>query len=481
MIGLGGLFAAWRWLTFGAPFGGDWAQYMSHARALVEGASYGDIGYLFSPHAWVQGPPVYPPGLPLMLAPSVALTGSSLLLPRLLMHALLALFLFSVFRYFATSGDPNLALGTVAMLAASFLLASAQNVVGSDLGMCAFVWGVLVLADGQVGWSGRRALLIGLCGFLAVNLRVAAAPLIPAILLWWLLHRREAGRSPWALALVWAVGLCVVLMLFGPGEQAASSRAIPAAADVDPFGRWLRRTMQRITTYRFAISEAYLYPSPVAILNKAYHVAALPITAFGIGLWMRREWRSLGVIFAAGTAAMLAVLPVWVGRYAWVVTPFICYGLLRGVSALWTRAVGGSSGPRVACGFAVFVAVLAAVFEVGVPSHVRADAEYWQAAGAALEAETGDGSQVRVASNRPRVFTWYTRIPAAALPNADVDLFLDEAQRLGVSRVVLSTQQRTEFVYRLWNEWREARPEAFEPIAEFGTLEVYRLVFPPDR
>jgi len=479
VLGLGGLFTVWQWFTFGAPFGGDWAQYMSHARALVEGAEYGDIGYLFSPYAWVQGPPVYPPGLPVMLAPSVAITGQSLVLPRLLMHGLLALFLVSVFRYFARSGNPNLALGTVAMLAASFLLANAPNIVGSDLGMCAFVWGVLVLADGKTPWSGRRALLIGLCGFLAINLRVAAAPLIPAVLLWGLLHRRGIGRSPWLLAVVWAVALGVVLTMFGPGEQAASSRTVPISSDVSQFDRWLGRVMRRITTYRFAISEAYLYPSPVGVLNKLYHVVALPISAFGLWVWMRMGWRSLGVIFALGTAAMLAILPVWVGRYAWVVTPFICYGLLRGLSALWARSVGGGAGPQVACGFALVVGILAATFQVGAPASVQDDAEYWQAAGQALLAEGVDAERLRVASNRPRVFTWHTRIPAAALPNADVDRFLLEAQRLGVSRVVLSTQQESEFVYRLWGQWREARPDAFEAMGEFGTLEVYRLVFTP--
>ena len=47
------------------PFDGDYAQYLSHARALVEGRAYADIGYIYTTHAPSVGPRAYPPGLPL--------------------------------------------------------------------------------------------------------------------------------------------------------------------------------------------------------------------------------------------------------------------------------------------------------------------------------------------------------------------------------------------------------------------------------
>ena len=75
----------WGW---GPPTdAGDYAQYLLHAKALVEGRPYADTGYIFHPDAWVIGPRAYPPGLPLTLAPFVALVGVHSRLFRLLMLA----------------------------------------------------------------------------------------------------------------------------------------------------------------------------------------------------------------------------------------------------------------------------------------------------------------------------------------------------------------------------------------------------------
>jgi len=50
---------------------GDYAQYVLHARAILEGRPYGDTGYLYSQLAPFVGPPLQPPGLPLTLVPVV--------------------------------------------------------------------------------------------------------------------------------------------------------------------------------------------------------------------------------------------------------------------------------------------------------------------------------------------------------------------------------------------------------------------------
>ncbi|MGH7694019.1 MAG: hypothetical protein ACRENH_03515, partial [Gemmatimonadaceae bacterium] len=52
----------WNW---GAPPGfGDHAQYLAHARAIVDGRAYTDVGYIYHPAAPMVGPRAYPPGLP---------------------------------------------------------------------------------------------------------------------------------------------------------------------------------------------------------------------------------------------------------------------------------------------------------------------------------------------------------------------------------------------------------------------------------
>ena len=53
--------------------GDDWAQYLMHAQALAEGRSYMDTGYIYTPFNHWLGPAAAPPGLPLLLAPIIAI------------------------------------------------------------------------------------------------------------------------------------------------------------------------------------------------------------------------------------------------------------------------------------------------------------------------------------------------------------------------------------------------------------------------
>src|SRR5512139_962895 len=63
---------------------GDYAQYLLHAKALVEGRPYGNTGYLFTPLNPLASPALQPPGWPLLLAPGVALFGTGFVYPKVL-------------------------------------------------------------------------------------------------------------------------------------------------------------------------------------------------------------------------------------------------------------------------------------------------------------------------------------------------------------------------------------------------------------
>jgi 4-amino-4-deoxy-L-arabinose transferase-like glycosyltransferase len=56
-------------------WGDDWAEYVAHSRNLVAGDAYADTGYIFNPDNADIGPPSYPPGLPVLLAPLIATLG----------------------------------------------------------------------------------------------------------------------------------------------------------------------------------------------------------------------------------------------------------------------------------------------------------------------------------------------------------------------------------------------------------------------
>jgi hypothetical protein len=73
--------------------GGDFAQYILHARNLVQGKAYAETGYIYNPHFPGLGPRSYPPVLPIMLAPIYAKFGLNLVPMKMLMIFFFMLFL----------------------------------------------------------------------------------------------------------------------------------------------------------------------------------------------------------------------------------------------------------------------------------------------------------------------------------------------------------------------------------------------------
>ena len=72
---LAGVLLLWGFtVTAGHTWGGDFSQYIMHARNLVEGRAYTDTGYIHTAFAFV-GPVAYPPVFPAWLAPVYALYG----------------------------------------------------------------------------------------------------------------------------------------------------------------------------------------------------------------------------------------------------------------------------------------------------------------------------------------------------------------------------------------------------------------------
>ena len=59
----------------GQNWGGDFSQYLLHARNIVEGRPYAEIGYIHNTFVFFVGPSLYPPVFPLLLAPFYSLFG----------------------------------------------------------------------------------------------------------------------------------------------------------------------------------------------------------------------------------------------------------------------------------------------------------------------------------------------------------------------------------------------------------------------
>ena len=478
--------AVWRWFAAGAPSGGDGFQYLSHALAILEGRPYEAIGYLYTPHAWAVGPPVYPPGLPLTLAPLIAVFGPSSQAPRLLMVGFLLAFVVLAGRYFHREGPREVAWGAAAMIGAGFLLADRSNVIGSDLGFCALVWGVLVLADADAPWGVRRTTVITLLGVGALLFRIAAAPLVAAGALFALVHkasRRGAGIA----ALIWLGTLLFVVLRFGPGADPARTMIGGDSGGGERglgsmIGWIVERLDSRFVRYRFGVTEALLYPFPSNLANDIYHVLALFVACVGLWLWVRHRPFAFSTVFALATVAMLAVVPVWQPRYLWVLTPFVAYGFLSGLDHLWSRVAArrsdavpnGRGGASAAQRIALGLIVLAVVTAVSSPREVLpSERGSWEAVSETLRALPRAPAQV--ASNRPRKVTWHTGIPAMSIVRRDLTVFLEEAQRLGVSHVVLTATSGTDAVREQFEVWARDHPTLFRPVAETGPVQIFEI------
>ena len=59
-------------------WGGDFAQYINQAKCICEGKSQAETGYIFNDQNPYLGPPVYPVGFPLLLAPVYLFFGNSI-------------------------------------------------------------------------------------------------------------------------------------------------------------------------------------------------------------------------------------------------------------------------------------------------------------------------------------------------------------------------------------------------------------------
>ncbi|WDI43951.1 ArnT family glycosyltransferase [Bremerella sp. P1] len=173
----------------GHDWGGDFAQYLSHARNLATGHNYADTGYVYNPDAAVIGPRAYPPIFPLFLAPIYAIFGTNYTAFRV---AMIVLFVATV------------AIAT--MLFARRLSATASLCFAGLLGVCPAFWdfnqGILSEHLFMLWWlltflvyeryrgdpqqpSERigPALLTGLLIYLAVGTRTVGIVLPPALLL----------------------------------------------------------------------------------------------------------------------------------------------------------------------------------------------------------------------------------------------------------------------------------------------------------
>ncbi len=405
----------WSWTPSTAS--GDYAQYLLHAQAIIEGRPYSATGYIYNPAAGLIGPAALPPGLPLTLAPLVAIGGVHTPLVRLLMIvSVVAFAVLSAWRLARDMEPWQAALGSaIAAYAVEASLASVAPI--SDPGFAVFVWATILAVDREGAWTWRRVLGVTALGFAAISYRVAGAALVPALFLFAWLQRGRLGIRPFIPASVWSAA---GLIGFGAGfvQLPFSERLGNAALDPTEHLRTFARQ------YRAALFDAELYPFPSTwnLANDAYHLVASLVLLLGLVMLLRRTWRTFLVTFAAAYALMLLIAPVAEGRYAWPLYPLVVAAMTLGATAVVRRLAPAWAArtQAIVAGAPIIVAyVLALAVEVphrAPPSFVRhSDARALFSWIAERGKESAATTPMRVAFNNPRVLTLETGVASMGL------------------------------------------------------------------
>lgn len=454
-------------LAHGLPFmADDQGQYLSHARTLIEGRPYTDIGYIYTNYNNFIGPVAEPPGFPLLIAPALAISGPDLLPVRAVLLFSLAAFLLLAWTFAKDVSGRWIATAAIIFTVTMFAEQHALDGVLADLPFCAAIWCVILAANTSEPLSRARLVAMAVAGSVAFTFRMAALPLLPAIVLMMFLRPR---RDRAGLALVGAVWIATAwLVMFGM----PTSSALVAETARDG-SRILGDVGANLKTIRFSVLEAFLYPFPSNLANDIYHVVALPIA--GVGAWSlaRANPRRFAFLFAISTVGMLLVLPTRSTRYWWPLAPLQALALMHGVDVLLRRRPAVSRWATGAVASLVFISgAVSSRYEPATPLFERSDIIELVAR---LRAESRL-EPARAVIFSPRTFTWHTGIPAMGMFDADPDETLAELHDKRIGFVFLGPLGQSSPGAQSVARAISQRPESFHRIATAGELELYRVL-----
>jgi len=449
----------------GLPF--DWddqGQYLSHARALLDGRAYTDIGFIYTNYNNYIGPVAEPPGLPVLIAPALAVSGADLMPVRATLLAMLMLFLWFAWRVIAPRAGHWTATAVVVMTLA---FTSEQHIldgVMSELPFCAAIWCVLVAADSDGELTRGRLVAMAIAGALAFTFRMAALALFPAIGLWLLLRPRREWPGLVAVTLVWAVAAALVMFALPTSSALIAETKLSA-------GQVLFDLSENARIIQRSVLGGFLYPFGSNMANNVLHIIQLLLTALGSWSLFRAGPRRFTWLFAVSYIVMLLVLPTRSTRYWWPLIPLQAFAMFEGLTVLFRRL------PAVPRWAPAGVAVL--LFAFAVPRHVREPATPFR--------ERRDMDQViaavrsspdqewRVAIFNPRLFTWHTGIPAMGLFNATPEETIAELRDKRISYLIRASVGESGDVARSMNRTIAEQPGEFTLIGTFGELTLFRV------
>lgn len=318
----------------GHTFGDDFAQYIHHAKNLVEGRPYGNTGHIYNPHGG-DAPLSYPPVFPLLLMPVYAWFGVDLTAMKvegiLIWLAALAMLLL-VFR---RALSPPAAVGLIAIVGFNPVLWEFKDVVAPEFSFVFFLALATYLID---RWHGApsvqatraiRAVVLGLAIYLAYGTRSIGGVLIPSLLILDLFQRKRLRLE--TLATLAVFGGFFLLKGFLLGSSASANYQ-----DDWPLNPAL--LLRNLQSFRWALHTYW----DSGYFGRGKTLLFVLVSALALIGYVTRARRGLTIheVFPVLYLGVLLVYPyAWsqIDRYWIAIFPWFVFFLLTGVESLRRR------------------------------------------------------------------------------------------------------------------------------------------------
>ncbi|MEW5917745.1 MAG: hypothetical protein AB1762_15185, partial [Gemmatimonadota bacterium] len=335
--------SVWHW-SHGPLLGADdHGQYLLHARAIVEGRPYTDIGFIHTRFSTLIAPVAEPPALPAAIAAVFAAVGESVAGVRMLLVASLALIVLALWRYWRQLEGNAVAFVVAAWTVVALSRLHVVDTVLADLPFAAALWGVFVIADATAPTLGaRHYMAMALLGALAFGFRMAALPLLPAIVVFAVLRPPAERKGLAFVAFVWALSAAAVLYIL-PGAYALGSEVSRSLTEI------IRDAKLNIGATFEGARDWVPITLPSQIATNVLQGTLLVTAAIGAIVALVERPRRFASITACWYLVMLVALPTRASRYLWPMYPLMTFAFIRGCQWLLDRigfALGGRA-PRV--------------------------------------------------------------------------------------------------------------------------------------
>lgn len=209
----------------GHVWGGDFSQYIHHAKNLVEGINYENTGYIYNPSNPYVGPRNYPPIYPLIIAPVYKLYGFNLAAMKVELIVLYLIFL--VFYSFILKNELSFrnSLLTIMLLVCIPYFWYLKDTIQSEIPFLLFTYiSIFIIQKAyQSNELPKNKLIYSLFAGLFIYLSYGTKPLggilIPCIIIYEIIKYKKLSQFSIATTILFAIAITIHSILFPPDSS----------------------------------------------------------------------------------------------------------------------------------------------------------------------------------------------------------------------------------------------------------------------